>query len=42
MNIGKKIAHKAEAAKGSLKELFDRASHNTKLAGYKIKDTFKH
>ena len=31
MSIGKKIAHKAEAAKG-----------NTKQAGAKMKDAFKH
>jgi uncharacterized protein YjbJ (UPF0337 family) len=57
MSIGKKIAHKAEAAKGSVKKLFGRATGNTRLrtegradqvtgntkqAGAKLKDAFKH
>lgn len=57
MSIGKKIAHKAEAAKGTAKKLFgrstgntrlrgegrvDQATGNTKQAGAKIKDAFKH
>ena len=57
MSIGKKIAHKAEAAKGTVKKLFgrttgntrlhsegrvDQAKGNTKQAGQKVKDAFKH
>jgi uncharacterized protein YjbJ (UPF0337 family) len=57
MTIGKKIAHKAEAAKGTAKKLFGRATGNTRLrvegrvdqakgntkqAGAKMKDAFKH
>ncbi|WP_166906944.1 CsbD family protein [Mycobacterium sp. DL440] len=57
MSIGKKIAHKAEASKGSLKKFFGRATGNTRLrmegradqatgntkqAGAKLKDAFKH
>lgn len=57
MSIGKKIAHKAEAAKGTAKKLFgrstgntrlrsegrvDQAQGNTKQAGAKMKDAFKH
>ena len=57
MSIGKKIAHKAEAAKGAAKKYFGRATGNTRLAtegrvdqfkgntkqaGDKVKDAFKH
>jgi uncharacterized protein YjbJ (UPF0337 family) len=57
MSIGKKIAHKAEAAKGTAKKLLgratgktrlrtegraDQATANTKQAGAKLKDAFKH
>lgn len=57
MRIGKKIAHKAEAAKGTVKKVFGRATRNnrlkvegrvdqakgnTKQAGAKMKDAFKH
>jgi uncharacterized protein YjbJ (UPF0337 family) len=57
MSIGKKIAHKAEAAKGATKKIFGRATGNarlrtegrvdqfkgnTKQAGAKVKDAFKH
>jgi len=57
MSIGKKIAHKAEAAKGTAKKLLGRATGNTRLrvegrtdqavgntkqAGEKVKDAFKH
>lgn len=31
MSVGKKIAHKAEAAKGTVKKLFGRATGNTRL-----------
>lgn len=57
MSVGKKIAHKAESAKGTVKKLFGRAIGNTRLraegradqfkgntkqAGAKVKDAFKH
>jgi uncharacterized protein YjbJ (UPF0337 family) len=57
MSIGKKIAHKAEVAKGATKKIFGRATGNTRLrtegrvdqikgntkqAGAKLKDAFKH
>jgi uncharacterized protein YjbJ (UPF0337 family) len=57
MSIGKKIAHKAEAAKGAIKKIVGRATGNTRLrtegrvdqfkgntkqAGAKMKDAFKH
>jgi uncharacterized protein YjbJ (UPF0337 family) len=57
MSIGKKLAHKAEAAKGATKKFFGRATGNTRLrtegradqfkgntkqAGAKLKDAFKH
>ena len=57
MSIRKKIAHKAEAAKGSAKKVVgratgnprlrsegrvDQAKGNTKQAGEKMKDAFKH
>ena len=57
MSIGKKIGHKAQAAKGAAKKFFGRATGNTRLrtegridqfkgntkqAGDKIKDAFKH
>ena len=32
MSIGKKLAHKAEAAKGAAKKYFGRATGNTRLA----------
>jgi uncharacterized protein YjbJ (UPF0337 family) len=31
MSIAKKIAHKAEAAKGNIKKIFGRATGNTRL-----------
>jgi uncharacterized protein YjbJ (UPF0337 family) len=31
MSIGKKIAHKAEAAKGAIKKVVGRATGNTRL-----------
>jgi uncharacterized protein YjbJ (UPF0337 family) len=31
MSIGKKLAHKAEAAKGATKKYFGRATGNTRL-----------
>jgi uncharacterized protein YjbJ (UPF0337 family) len=57
MSIGKKIAHKAQAAKGAAKKYVGRATGNTRLrtegrvdqftgntkqAGDKVKDAFKH
>ena len=57
MSIAKKLAHKAEAAKGAAKKFFGRATGNTRLAtegrvdqfkgntkqaGDKVKDAFKH
>ena len=57
MSIAKKLAHKAEAAKGATKKIFGRATGNTRLrtegradqikgntkqAGDKLKDAFKH
>src|SRR6202040_3201778 len=57
MSIGKKIAPKAQAAKGAAKKYFGRATGNTRLctegrvdqftgntkqAGDKVKDAFKH
>jgi len=57
MSIGKKLAHKAEAAKGAAKKFVGRATGNTRLAtegrvdqfkgntkqaGAKVKDAFKH
>ena len=57
MSIGKKLAHKAEAAKGAAKKFVGRATGNTRLAtegrvdqfkgntkqaGEKVKDAFKH
>jgi len=57
MSIGKKLAHKAEAAKGAAKKIIGRATGNTRLrtegrvdqikgntkqAGDKLKDAFKH
>jgi uncharacterized protein YjbJ (UPF0337 family) len=57
MSIAKKLAHKAEAAKGATKKYFGRATGNTRLrtegrvdqfkgntkqAGDKINDAFKH
>ena len=33
MSIGKKIAHKAEATKGTAKKLLGRATGNTRLRG---------
>ncbi|HME80275.1 MAG TPA: CsbD family protein [Mycobacterium sp.] len=31
MSVGKKIAHKAEAAKGAVKKFYGRATGNTRL-----------
>ena len=57
MSVGKKFAHKVEAARGSVKKVVGRATGNTRLraegragqvkgntkqAGDKIKDAFKH
>jgi uncharacterized protein YjbJ (UPF0337 family) len=57
MSIAKKLAHKAEAAKGVTKKYFGRATGNTRLrtegrvdqfmgntkqAGDKVNDAFKH
>ncbi|QRY49882.1 CsbD family protein [Mycolicibacterium septicum] len=57
MSIGKKVAHKAEAAMGGAKKAFGRMTGNTRLraegradqikgntkqAGDKLKDAFKH
>ena len=57
MSIVKKLAHKAEAAKGAAKKFVGRATGNTSLAtegrvdqfkgntkqaGAKVKDAFKH
>jgi uncharacterized protein YjbJ (UPF0337 family) len=52
MSIGKKIAHKAEAVKGAAKKSgntrlrtegrVDQFKGNTKQAGDKVKDAFKH
>ena len=57
MSIGKTIAHKAEAAKGTAKKILGRSTGNTRLrvegrvdqfkgntkqAGDKVKDAFKH
>jgi uncharacterized protein YjbJ (UPF0337 family) len=57
MSIGKKFAHKTQAAKGAVKKYFGRATGNTRLriegradqftgntkqAGAKVKDAFKH
>jgi len=41
MSIGKKIAHKAEAAKGAAKKYFGRATGNTRLATEGRVDQFK-
>jgi uncharacterized protein YjbJ (UPF0337 family) len=57
MSIGKKLAHKVQAAKGATKKYFGRATGdtrlrtegrvdqfkgNTKQAGDKVNDAFKH
>ena len=57
MSVGKKLAHKAEAVKGTVKKVVgrttrnsrlrvegrtDQAKGNTKQAGAKMKDAFKH
>ena len=57
MSFGREVAHKAEAAVGSMKKAFGRATGNTRLrvegragqfkgntkqAGDKLKDAFKH
>jgi uncharacterized protein YjbJ (UPF0337 family) len=57
MSMGKKIAHKAETARGAANKYFGRATGNTRLrvegrvdqfkgntkqAGDKVKDAFKH
>ena len=41
MSIGKKIAHKAEAAKGTAKKIFGRATGNTRLRTEGRVDQFK-
>ena len=41
MSIGKTIAHKAEAAKGTAKKIFGRATGNTRLRVEGRVDQFK-
>ena len=41
MSISKKIAHKAEAAKGTAKKIFGRATGNTRLRTAGRVDQFK-
>ncbi|ART69866.1 MULTISPECIES: CsbD family protein [Mycobacterium] len=41
MSVGKKIAHKAEAAKGAVKKLIGRATGNTRLRAEGRADQFK-
>jgi uncharacterized protein YjbJ (UPF0337 family) len=41
MSIGKKIAHKAQAAKGTAKKVFGRATGNTRLRTEGRVDQFK-
>ena len=41
MRRGKKLAHKAEAAKGAAKKFFGRATGNTRLATEGRVDQFK-
>ena len=41
MSIGRKIAHKAEAAKGTAKKIFGRATGNTRLRTEGRVDQFK-
>lgn len=41
MSIGKKLAHKAEAAKGAAKKFFGRATGNTRLRTEGRVDQFK-
>ena len=41
MSIGKKIAHKAQAAKGATKKYFGRATGNTRLRTEGRVDQFK-
>ncbi len=41
MSIGKKIAHKAEAAKGAAKKYFGRATGNTRMRTEERVDQFK-
>ena len=41
MSIGKKIAHKAEAAKGAIKKVVGRATGNTRLRTEGRADQFK-
>ncbi|MCW2651563.1 MAG: hypothetical protein QOE41_2911 [Mycobacterium sp.] len=41
MSIGKKVAHKAEAAKGAAKKFFGRATGNTRLRTEGRLDQFK-
>jgi uncharacterized protein YjbJ (UPF0337 family) len=41
MSIGKKIAHKAQAAKGTAKKIFGRATGNTRLRTEGRVDQFK-
>jgi uncharacterized protein YjbJ (UPF0337 family) len=41
MSIGKKLAHKAEAAKGAAKKIIGRATGNTRLRTEGRVDQFK-
>jgi uncharacterized protein YjbJ (UPF0337 family) len=41
MSIGKKLAHKAEAAKGAVKKIIGRATGNTRLRTEGRVDQFK-
>jgi uncharacterized protein YjbJ (UPF0337 family) len=41
MSIGRKIAHKAEAAKGTAKKIFGRVTGNTRLRTEGRVDQFK-
>jgi uncharacterized protein YjbJ (UPF0337 family) len=41
MSIGRKIAHKAEAAKGTAKKIFGRATGNARLRTEGRVDQFK-
>ena len=41
MSIGRKIAHKAQAAKGTAKKIFGRATGNTRLRTEGRVDQFK-
>lgn len=41
MSVGKKFAHKVEAAKGSVKKVFGRATGNTRLRAKGRVEQFK-